>query len=44
MIKLNINGESRSVDVPPDMAPLWVLRAGEEREQTVDVRCAVVEV
>jgi isoquinoline 1-oxidoreductase alpha subunit len=26
MIKLNINGESRSFDVPPDMPLLWVLR------------------
>ncbi|HEX3122282.1 MAG TPA: (2Fe-2S)-binding protein [Rhodanobacteraceae bacterium] len=26
MITLNINGESRSADVPPDMPLLWVLR------------------
>jgi len=26
MITLNINGESRSTDVPPDMPLLWVLR------------------
>jgi len=26
MITLNVNGESRGVDVPPDMPLLWVLR------------------
>jgi len=26
MIALNVNGERREVDVPPDMPILWVLR------------------
>jgi isoquinoline 1-oxidoreductase subunit alpha len=26
MITLNVNGQSSSVDVPPDMPPRWVLR------------------
>ena len=25
-MQLNVNGEQRSVDVPPDMPLLWVLR------------------